>query len=211
MTTASDIGVLDSPRTNVLLLGRSHPTYSSWWQCADPITLCTDGGGVRGISALVILQSLMREINTAYRGADHSEPVLSPEAGDAGEPRSEPYVELQPYQVFKLVAGTSTGGLISLMLGKLGMSADECLEVYKNFAKRIFGSTKWRDRLTFGLLHRRGHVPGSKKWRGSLTAGLSGSRYRAEILAECIQELLRAKAGDENLRMIGRPQCSTAW
>ena len=34
-----------------------------------------------------------------------------------------------PCHYFDYVAGTSTGGLISIMLGRLSMTVDECLEV----------------------------------------------------------------------------------
>src|SRR5262249_25091221 len=50
--------------------------------------LSLDGGGVRGISSLVILRRLMRMI--------------------------DPSNELRPCDVFDMIGGTSTGGLVSL-------------------------------------------------------------------------------------------------
>jgi len=63
-----------------------------------PKILSLDGGGVRGLSSLLILREIMNGI------ADDS--------ADEG---------LKPCQYFDLIGGTSTGGLIAIMLGALGM------------------------------------------------------------------------------------------
>jgi len=64
-----------------------------------PRILALDGGGVRGLSSLLILQKLMDEV------ADKQ--------GD-GKPAL-------PCEYFDLICGTSTGALIALMLGRLRM------------------------------------------------------------------------------------------
>ena len=64
-----------------------------------PRILALDGGGVRGLSSLLILQKLMDEV------ADKK--------GD-GKPAL-------PCEYFDLICGTGTGGLIALMLGRLRM------------------------------------------------------------------------------------------
>jgi patatin-like phospholipase/acyl hydrolase len=61
--------------------------------------LTFDGGGVRGLSALLILREIMEEIGRQTNATDT--PL--------------------PSQYFDLIGGTSTGGLIALMLGRLGM------------------------------------------------------------------------------------------
>ena len=61
-----------------------------------PRILSLDGGGVRGLSTLLILRDIMEEIG----------------------PRS-PSAKLCDY--FDLISCTSTGGLIAIMLGLLGM------------------------------------------------------------------------------------------
>lgn len=66
-----------------------------------PRILSLDGGGVRGISSLFILRDLMGEI------------------GRCKSPTTTPL----PCEYFDLIAGTSTGGLIALMLGRLRMVA----------------------------------------------------------------------------------------
>jgi patatin-like phospholipase/acyl hydrolase len=67
--------------------------------------LSLDGGGVRGISSLYILKELMAQ-------AARQQAVDRP-----NEPRSVP----RPCEVFDMICGTSTGGLIALMLGRLEM------------------------------------------------------------------------------------------
>jgi len=64
-----------------------------------PRILSLDGGGVRGLSSLLILREIMEDI-------DHR-------TGASEPPR--------PCEYFDLIGGTSTGGLIAIMLGLLGM------------------------------------------------------------------------------------------
>jgi len=61
--------------------------------------LSLDGGGVRGLSSLLMLREIMEEVG---RRAQVHEPPL-------------------PCQYFDLIGGTSTGGLIAIMLGRLRM------------------------------------------------------------------------------------------
>ena len=66
--------------------------------------LSLDGRGIRGISSLYILRELMRQI--ARDDAQNPQgPTISPLRCD----------------YFDMICGTSTGGLIALMLGRLRM------------------------------------------------------------------------------------------
>jgi patatin-like phospholipase/acyl hydrolase len=67
--------------------------------------LSLDGGGVRGISSLYILKELMAQVARQYRVEHPQDSKLSP----------------RPCEYFDLICGTSTGGLIALMLGRLRM------------------------------------------------------------------------------------------
>jgi hypothetical protein len=78
--------------------------------------LCLDGGGVRGLSTLQILKRLQK---------------MMVEMG---------YANIPPCQIFDMICGTSTGGLIAIMLGRLCMTVDDCIRLYKNLAKSIFNS-----------------------------------------------------------------------
>lgn len=63
-----------------------------------PRVLALDGGGIRGLSSLLILQNIMDEV-----GAKSKDP------------------DPKPCKYFDLIGGTSAGGLIAIMLGRLGM------------------------------------------------------------------------------------------
>ena len=76
--------------------------------------LSLDGGGVRGLSIIIILRHLMRNLNRK-RG-----------------------VEVQPWEEFDMIGGTSTGGIIAIMLGRLRMSLEECETAYKTLSSEIF-------------------------------------------------------------------------
>jgi patatin-like phospholipase/acyl hydrolase len=67
--------------------------------------LALDGGGVRGISSLYILKEIMAQVSR-QQALDRP-----------NEPRSNP----RPCDVFDMICGTSTGGLIAIMLGRLEM------------------------------------------------------------------------------------------
>ena len=73
---------------------------------AKPLRILSlDGGGVRGLSSLLILKDLMRQVAVDHRDESPSAEKIAP----------------LPCQYFDLICGTSTGGLIALMLGRLRM------------------------------------------------------------------------------------------
>ncbi|KIO25016.1 hypothetical protein M407DRAFT_244232 [Tulasnella calospora MUT 4182] len=72
--------------------------------------LSLDGGGVRGIISLIILEQIMHEV--------------APNA--------------RPCEWFDLIGGTSTGGLIAIMLGRLRMTIPECIAAYRELAQEVF-------------------------------------------------------------------------
>jgi patatin-like phospholipase/acyl hydrolase len=74
--------------------------------------LALDGGGVRGLSSLMILRQLMATV----------------------DPDAPP----KPCDYFDLIGGTSTGGLIAIMLGRLRMTVDECIDAYTALSDRVF-------------------------------------------------------------------------
>jgi len=86
--------------------------------------LCFDGGGFRGTAGLLILHSLMNTVSRI--------------TGDQ---------QIRPCQYFYLIAGTPSGGLIALMLGRLGYTTEEAINKYNECASRIFGrvgsNTTW--------------------------------------------------------------------
>jgi hypothetical protein len=79
--------------------------------------LSLDGGGVRGLSALQILHKLMIQLQLERQCEE---------------------IPL-PWREFDLIVGTSTGGIIALMLGRLRMSTSDAISVYRRFVKKVFG------------------------------------------------------------------------
>jgi len=76
--------------------------------------LSLDGGGIRGVFTAAILAAIEKDLKVKI--ADH----------------------------FDLIAGTSTGGIISIGLG-LGLSPSEILEFYRHHGPRIFDNPlRWR-------------------------------------------------------------------
>lgn len=100
---------------------------------AQPLRILSlDGGGVRGISSLCVLKELMAQ-TSRQRAADNP---------------NEPKSAIRPCDVFDLICGTSTGGLIALMLGRLEMvfplfiklskTVDDCFKAYLSLAQEVF-------------------------------------------------------------------------
>lgn len=80
--------------------------------------LSLDGGGIRGLSTLLILKRVFYVLDQRL---------------DSAWPRP-----LKPCQFFDLIAETSTGGLIAIMLGALGMTIDDCITEYLELAPKVF-------------------------------------------------------------------------
>lgn len=87
--------------------------------------LSLDGGGVRGYSMLIILQELM------YRAYVETE----------GKPPKRDEIP-KPCEYFDLIAGTGTGGLIAIMLGRLRLDIETCMDVYVRMTKKVFETDK---------------------------------------------------------------------
>ncbi|KAK3954872.1 hypothetical protein QBC32DRAFT_254378 [Pseudoneurospora amorphoporcata] len=82
-----------------------------------PVNLLSlDGGGVRGISEVAMLHRIMKRVQ-----------------------QLENLKELpKPCEYFHIMGGTSTGGLVAILLGRLRMSTEEALEKYLDLGKVIF-------------------------------------------------------------------------
>ncbi|RYP36266.1 hypothetical protein DL767_003419 [Monosporascus sp. MG133] len=117
--------------------------------------LCFDGGGVRGLSSLYIIQQLM-------------------EAVDRQHPP-------KPCQFFDMIGGTSTGGLIAIMLGRLEMSVADCIAAYSKMMDGVFKKKQHRVDI-----------------RGQVQA-----RFDTAQLERCIKSIVRqyGLGANENLLM----------
>lgn len=116
--------------------------------------LSLDGGGVRGLSSLYILRKLMLKVNA--------------------ERQKKGLASVKPCQVFDLIGGTSTGGLIAILLGRLEMSVEDCISLYKGLMRSVFG-----------------HKTNSHK--ANVLSGKVQNIFSHEPLKDAVQELLRSK------------------
>ncbi|KAG5333933.1 hypothetical protein C0989_004621 [Termitomyces sp. Mn162] len=86
--------------------------------------LALDDGGTRGLSELLIIQELMNRL----KFITHANTVP------------------KPCEYFDLIGGVGTGGLIALILGRLGMPIDQAIEEYVRFTSRVFSDRKGRNK-----------------------------------------------------------------
>jgi hypothetical protein len=78
------------------------------------ILLSIDGDGVRGLSALLLIESLVNAICVKI-----------------GQ-------RLDPHQIFDLTGGSSLGGVIAILLCRLQMQAHRAREAYKKISRQVY-------------------------------------------------------------------------
>ena len=126
---------------------------------AQKSILSLDGGGVRSFSSLLILQELMRAVGEQERllnpdaKSSADSPLVKHLPDDGATPlkgSKRPALGYHPCHYFDYVSGTSTGGLIAILLGRLRMSVDEAIEEYKQLSAKVFEnpSSLWKRFLT---------------------------------------------------------------
>lgn len=81
---------------------------------------------MRGYSMLILLHDFMHK---TYAECNNGEP---PEADKVPK----------PCDYFDLIAGTGTGGLIAIMLGRLRMNTKDCMRVYVQMTRKVFETDK---------------------------------------------------------------------
>ncbi|KAJ7803119.1 hypothetical protein B0H14DRAFT_3778711 [Mycena olivaceomarginata] len=136
---------LQTPGLRLLALGKS---YTLALQRSGSI-YHADGGGIRGLSMLIILEHLMYKLKVA-----EDLPAIP-----------------HPCDYFDLIRGTSTGGLIALMLGRLRMSVEDAIKAYGELSKDVFSDVKppWSD-----------------------------GRFKASKLEKVMKQIVRAKSASQN-------------
>ncbi|KAL1595028.1 hypothetical protein SLS60_009713 [Paraconiothyrium brasiliense] len=86
--------------------------------------LSLDGGGVRGLSSLMVLDDLM-------------ESIAQEEKRLGRRPKNDTSL-LRPCDYFDLIGGTSTGGIIAILLSRLQLDCKQCIGIYTKLAEQIF-------------------------------------------------------------------------
>jgi hypothetical protein len=133
---------------------------------SNKTVLCLDGGGVRGLSSLVILERLMEVIAACEQDTHPSattsadSPLLEPEQAQVEMKRLSPAQtktsNFLPCHYFDYIAGTSTGGLIAILLGRLRMSVSSVIKEYQDLSSRVFAEREGKHRSQIrSLLHKR--------------------------------------------------------
>ncbi|ORY00592.1 acyl transferase/acyl hydrolase/lysophospholipase [Clohesyomyces aquaticus] len=90
--------------------------------------LSLDGGGVRGLSSLMVLDDLMESISLEEKRLGR-------------RPQSD-NTPLKPCDYFDLIGGTSTGGIIAILLSRLRLDCKQCISIYSKLAEQIFKHDK---------------------------------------------------------------------
>ncbi|KAF2622109.1 FabD/lysophospholipase-like protein [Macroventuria anomochaeta] len=127
--------------------------------------LSLDGGGVRGLSSLMVLRDLMQNIAL--------------EEKRLGRRPQGDHESLRPCDYFDLIGGTSTGGIIAILLSRLRLNCEQCIDIYLKLAQKIFKND--RSFNAFGI-----KVP------------TGATRFSGAILANAIKSSLKELGFDED-------------
>lgn len=130
--------------------------------------LSLDGGGVRGLSSLLIIQDLMQK-------------VAQEEKRLRIRPRDNNDLPL-PCDYFDLIGGTSTGGIISILLGRLRLDVRDCIKIYSKMSAIIF---KKDHSIKIGAVK----IP------------TGPNRFSAAVLESAVKNALKEYGFDENERL----------
>ena len=112
--------------------------------------LSLDGGGVRGIFAILFLIALQTFLPTGLDIRD----------------------------ILHLMGGTSTGGIAAILYGRLNLSLEECLEIYKEIPRKMFGRSK---------------VSGGAAWI------FSSAQYSQKKRRRIFEKILKERCGNTEL------------
>ncbi|GMJ15302.1 hypothetical protein like AT1G61850 [Hibiscus trionum] len=126
--------------------------------------LSMDGGGMKGLAAVQILKEI--EKGTGKR----------------------------IHELFDLICGTSTGGMLAVALGIKLMTLEQCEEIYKNLGKLVFAepvtkdneSATWREK--FDQLY--------KSSSQSFRVVVHGSKHSADQFERLLKEMCADEDGD---------------
>jgi len=130
--------------------------------------LSLDGGGVRGLSSLMILQDIMNTISQQEKSSN-----IRPKTDDT---------PLKPCEYFDIIGGTSTGGIIAILLSRLRLDVPTCIDIYTRLAEEIF--SKDRSIRIFGAPLR-----------------LAGARFSGAVLEKAIKRVLVENGFDPEEKM----------
>ncbi|KAI4371131.1 hypothetical protein MLD38_019397 [Melastoma candidum] len=126
--------------------------------------LAMDGGGIKGLATVQMLKEIEKGTGK------------------------------QIHELFDLICGTSTGGMLAVALGIMSMSLDQCEEIYKNLGKLVFAepapkdneAARWRERLD------QLHKSSSQNFR----VVVYGSKHSADQSEKLLKELCSDEDGD---------------
>jgi calcium-independent phospholipase A2-gamma len=128
--------------------------------------LSLDGGGIRGLASLYMLRKILSFV---------------------GNPK--------PCDYFDMICGTSTGGLIAIMLGRLEMSVDQCIDAYIRMMHVVF-NPKDKKKLPF-----------------KISSGKVKPQYKTKYLEQAIKQVISnaGSSADDRFRgeKLGKSHCKT--
>ena len=129
--------------------------------------LSLDGGGIKGLFAALVIKRLIEEVQS-LEGSSSS--------------------RKHPCDYFDLIGGTSTGGLLAIMLGRLDMDINTCIATYRSLARKIFDQSSMFQFLR--PLHTLSSLALGRPW------------FSGDVLKTCICETINQNLGANEQRIL---------
>ncbi|KAF4338524.1 hypothetical protein FBEOM_7563 [Fusarium beomiforme] len=134
--------------------------------------LSFDGGGVKGLFSIIVIDRLMQETRRLEGpGAEHKKPC----------------------DYFDLIGGTSTGGLLAIMLGRLQMDTRLCIQTYKSLSKEVFA--------------RKFNIPILENIRKVSNVALSWSWFDGDKLKDAVCQTVKENLLSSDAAMLRQSGC----
>ncbi|XP_057536725.1 phospholipase A I-like [Amaranthus tricolor] len=126
--------------------------------------LAMDGGGMKGLATVKILKELEK---------------------GTGKPIHE---------MFDLICGTSTGGMLAVALGIKSMTLDKCEEIYKKLGKLVFTEPVSKDNEVASWREKLDHLYKSSSQR--FRVAVHGAKHSADQFERLLKEMCADEDGD---------------
>lgn len=136
--------------------------------------LALDGGGVRGVASLIVLKEIMKRV----------------------QKRKGLKEECRPADYFELAAGTSTGGIIGIMLFRLRMTASDAIDQYDIISKQVFSPKVYGWDLTRMMPNK------VASWINNSKTLVQSSRFDDSSLKKAIDQVVAKYGLDEQDRKL---------
>jgi hypothetical protein len=142
----------DSSKSNIS--GQQQSNASTPRRAGSPVISLAESAGIRPSRVVPRVSSDPATSSPTRASTPRRGQISRSETSAEPQPRKFHENDLLPCHYFDFMYGTSTGGLIATMLGRLRMSVPQCLAIYRKVGNDLFGKRRSKIPLATKYDHR---------------------------------------------------------